>query len=532
MKLLVTILSRQTVVQASIIQEASPDFIFFISTPMAAENGWYEKIPILIKRGAGAEIGYLNVFIEENISLSKFIETVKRHVRILIKKYGVTDLYCDASSGKGIHRIMISEYLKSLSDKKGLDFFLIYFDLDARLINKIAFNKLSFSEYKSSVSIDWRLKERVSLYGAELNAAAAIYDSNDNYFADSQEQFEELYLNLCNSMNLRAFFSSYDNIKSAIDLKSELKNFMVESYLQEQTDKFIQRIFGVMPHIRPEINNAKNSIKAAIADFFKEMRADKRLRSFPASYAFRNAATRYQKRFFSEVNDIAFREIVPFAEKADKAALKSDIAHFSDVLFSKISDKFIAIADVKNIEITDVVFNRFKQKYIKDFERESSLNTRSQISIVFEKIVSYAVFRAIERYPLLKETIASVYQNVKLSGKASSLIEIDTLVIFKNGYLHIFEAKSSHVSNKDLNSRILVMKKYLGESVGMDIVFPFTEGDIAAFEEKDEPFMRKFYSKGLKTVNTWSGFFSTTDKFITPIDKIAERILDLSFKYS
>jgi len=208
------------------------------------------------------------------------------------------------------------------------------------------------------------------------------------------------------------------------------------------------------------------------------------------------------------------------------------VRHFLTVLFDKVVEKINTVSDIKNVEFSEAVFNRFRQKYVKDFQKESQLNTRSQISIVFEKIVSFAVYRAISQNTLLKESIASVHQNVKLDGKSNSLIEIDTLIIFRNGYIHTFEAKSSHVSNKDINSKILVLKKYLGESAGMDIVFPFIETDIIHFEEKDEQHLRKFHGKGLKNVNTWGNFFSSTDKNVVPVDKIGERLVDLALKYS
>ena len=532
MRLLVTILSRQTVVQASLIREAAPDVIIFVSTVMAAENDWHRNIPMLVKRENGEDIKYLNVFIEKNMNLGDIIEMLRRHVGSVVSEYGITEICCDASCGKGIHRILFAEYLKRFSEKHDLDFFLVYFDLDTRQINRIAVREQAFREYRSSVSIDWHLKERLTLYGAELTDFLTIYDAGKNYFAENAEQFEELYTNLCNSMNLRAFFSSYDNMKTIIDLKNELHEFMVKNNREEQIDKFLQRIFGVMPHLRPEINDAKNDIRRKITSFFDEMSSRKELRSFSDSFDFRTTLASYQKRFNAEMPDAVIEKILPLAGEIDKADLKSDVQHFLDVLFSKISEKITSLADVQNVEVTAAVFNRFKQKYVREIERESTLNTRSQISIIFEKLISYAVYRAIEKYPLLKESIASVYQNVKLSGKASSLIEIDTLVVFRNGYLHILEAKSSHVSNKDLNSRILVMKKYLGESVGMDIVFPFTARDIELFKEKNDPFIRKFYSKGLKSAAGWGTFFATTDKEITPIDKIAGRLLDLAAKYS
>ena len=531
MKLLVTILSHQTIVQASLIREAAPDIIIFVSTPMAAENDWHRNIPILVRQKEG-EIKYINAFIEKGMSLSAIIEMLKHHLHSLLSEYDIKEIYCDASCGKGIHRVIFTEYLKRFSEKRNLDFFIVYFDLDTRKINRIAIKNQAFKEYKSSVSIDWHLKDRLSLYGANLTDYLTIKEDGTNYFSENWEQFEELYVNLCNSMNLRAFFSSYDSMKNIVDLKNELRNFVVKNYREEQIDKFLQRIFGVMPHLRKEINDAKNEIQKRLSDFFTGMGNHPELRSFPSSYSFRTTLSMYQKRFNEEMCDMVLSKIMPLTENIDKTALKSDVAHFLDVLFSKISEKITAFAEVKDVEVTSTVFNRFKQKYIREIELESKLNMRSQISVIFEKLISFSVCRAMEKYPLLKETIASVYQNVKLNGKANSLIEIDTLVVFKNGYLHIFEAKSSHVSNKDLNSRILVMKKYLGESVGMDVVFPFTARDIQLFEEKNEVFMRKFYNKGLNSAGSWGTFFSTTDKKITPIDKIAERLLDLAMMYN
>ena len=410
MRVLVTILSRQTVVQASLIREASPDVIIFVSTVMAAENDWHRNIPMLVKRENGEEIKYINVFIEKNMNLGEIIEMLKRHVRNVADEYGITEIFCDASCGKGIHRVVFAEYLKRFSEKHGLDFFLVYFDLDTRQINRIAVKDLAFREYRSSVSIDWHLKERLTLYGAELTDLLTIYDGKTNYFAENAEQFEELYTNLCNSMNLRAFFSSYDNMKTIIDLKNELHDFMVKNFREEQIDKFLQRIFGVMPHLRPEINGAKEGIRQKLTAFFDEMSSRKELRSFSDSFDFRTNLASYQKKFNAEMPDTVIGKILPLAGEVDKADLKSDVQHFLDVLFSKISEKITTLADVQNIEVSSAVFNRFKQKYVREIERESTLNTRSQISVIFEKLISYAVFRAIEKYPLLKESIASVFQ--------------------------------------------------------------------------------------------------------------------------
>ena len=132
MRLLVTILSRQTVVQASLIREAAPDVIIFVSTVMAAENDWHRNIPMLIKRENGEDIKYLNVFIEKNMNLGDIIEMLRRHVGSVVSEYGITEICCDASCGKGIHRILFAEYLKRFSEKHGLDFFLVYFALDTR----------------------------------------------------------------------------------------------------------------------------------------------------------------------------------------------------------------------------------------------------------------------------------------------------------------------------------------------------------------------------------------------------------------
>ena len=531
MRVLVSILSRQTVVQASLIQEAQPDFIIFVSTKLARDNRWEKNLPLLTQL-SDRKVPYVNIKVRKGSSLSDIINLIKTEIKAKFAETPFDEVYFDASSGKGIHRIILSWYLKHFTTKRSLRFFVVYFDLDTRKINKIEIAEKSFREHKTSVSIDWHLKERLTLYGAELTDYLPILDEQNNYFAESEEQFDELYTTLCNSMNLRAFFSSYDSIKSTLELKREYKNFMAESFRTEQIDKFVQRIFGVMPHLRPEINEAKNRIRAAVEGFFERMIHDSELSQPSKSADHKEAEDRFRKEYFSEILRLVKNEIHPHTGDIDKTELDSDIRHFMEVLFDKISSKINDISDSRSVEIDTVTFNRFKQKYIYDIERESTRDMRSLISIIFEKIVSYAVYAALKEHPQLRESIASVYQNVKLSGKSTTVIEIDTLVVFKNGYLHIFEAKSSHVSNKDLNSRLLVIKNYLGESVGMDIVFPFTANDIQLFSERNEPFKRKFKSKGLASAAGWGTFFNTTDKKITPVDKIAERLLELSVAYN
>ncbi len=532
MKLLVSFVARQTVVQTAVLQEAGADHILFITTPMGAENGWYENIPMIIQKKEGGGVSYTNVFISEDISLSVLVETVKRHIHAILDRFPVRELYCDASSGKGIHRIVLANYLKNLAEKREIDYFLIYFDTDTRIINRVCMNKMAFSQYKSRFSIDWHLNDRLSVYGATVADTVPVFDDRTDYFKDTSGQYEELYDNLCSSMILRAFFSSYENIKLLVDLKKELRDFLIESYVKEQVDKFIQRIFGVMPHLKKEIVSTREDIRDSLIQFFNEMVSKKEFSNPSFSYSFRNGLGRQYKKYKSSMISTIFYKTSKLSLVSETTALKKDISIFLEILFEKVAEKVNSVSDVRNIDFPEEQFDRFKQKYVKDLQKESRLDTRSQISIVFEKIVSFAVYKAIMDNPLLKETISSVHQNVKLDGKANSLIEIDTLVIFKNGYIHIFEAKSSHVSNKDINSKILVLKKYLGESAGMDIVFPFTEQDILYFEEKDEKYLKKFHSKGLKNVNTWGNFFSSTDKIVVPVDKIGERLVELALKYS
>lgn len=532
MKLLVSFTARQTVIQAAVVQEAQPDHIIFLTTPLAAENGWHEKKNMIIRFKEGAPVQYTNIFIPEDLSLSTIVETIKRHIHSTAEKFNIEEIYFDASSGKGIHRIVISNYLKGFTEKRKMDYFLIYFDPDTRVINRVCICSGAFSEYKSTFSIDWNLKERLSVYGASMTDSLPVLDNENNYFINFSDQYDELYLNLCSSMILRAFFSSYENIKALVDLKKELRDFVLESHIEEQVDKFIQRIFGIMPHLKKEVLTTRESIRETLLDFFRKMVSKRDFGKPSFSYDFRSGIGKYYKKYTNELSGMIIKKISNPALISDDSGLKKEIAHFLGVLFDKIVEKINYISDTKNVEFPEAVFNRFKQKYVKNFQKESQLNTRSQISIVFEKIVSYAVYKAISENSLLKESIASVHQNVKLDGKSNSLIEIDTLIVFRNGYIHTFEAKSSHVSNKDINSKILVLKRYLGESAGMDIVFPFTEEDISHFENKDEQYLRKFHSKGLKNVNTWGNFFSSTDKNVVPVDMIGERLIELALKYS
>ena len=531
MKLLVSILSRQTVVQKAVVKEAAPDSILFFSTRMSAGNGWYERIPMLVEKAPDFQISYTNIFLPE-ISVEDMIKAVKRHIHRQLEKYPITEIYFDASSGKGIHRIAVFSYLKSLSEKRGLDFFLVYFDNDTRAINKMFICGSTFSQYKSNVSIDWELEDRVTIHGARLADYLTILKGGESFFSESYSQFDELYSNLCSSLILRSFFSSYESIKNLVDVRKDLNEFILKNHVEEQVDKFVQRLFGVMPHLRKDIIEARGEIKSMLVEFFNNMISEKVFLTPTNSYRFKQSRNEFHKRYLNRFTDTILKKIEPFALIPDKEELKNDIYLFMEVLFDKVADRISTLSDVRNIKYPEAVFNRFNEKYVAEIESESTLNTRSKISVIFEKLVSFAVYRAIVANPVLRESIASVFQNVQLDGKTSSLVEIDTLVMFRNGYIHVFEAKSSHASNKDINSKMLVMKKYLGESVGMDIVFPFTAEDIEKLKEKDRQYIKKMYSKGLRNVNTWANFFSGTDKSVTPIDKIEERLVDMVLKYS
>ena len=531
MKLLVSILTRQTVVQKAVVKEAAPDKILFLSTQMAAENGWYERIGMLAEKNKDCQIPYTNIFLPE-INVGEIVKLVKRHIHRQLEKYQVNEIYFDASSGKGIHRIAVFSYLKSLAEKRGIDFYLIYFDNDTRVISKLFISGSTFSQYKSNVSINWKLEDRVTIHGAKLSDYLTILNGDEDFFSDSFDQFNELYSNLCSSMILRSFFSSYESIKNLVDVKKSLNEFIVKNHVEEQVDKFIQRLFGVMPHLRKDVVEAREDIKSMLVEFFNNMTAKKVFLKPVNSYLFKQSRNEFHKKYLNRFTETIINKIAPFALIPDASELKNDIYHFMEVLFDKVVERISTLSDLKNIKYPEEVFNRFNEKYVREIERDSNLNTRSKISVIFEKLVSFAAYKAVLTNPMLRESVASIFQNVQLDGKSSSLVEIDTLVMFKNGYIHVFEAKSSHAANKDINSKILVMKKYLGESVGMDIVFPFTAEDIENLAEKDRQYIKKMYSKGLRNVNTWASFFSGTDKTVTPIDKIEDRLVEMALKYS
>jgi len=531
LKLLVSILTRQTVVQKAVVKEADPDTILFLSTQMAAENGWYERIPMLVEKDDEGRIPYTNIFLPE-IDVSEMIKSVKRHIHQQLERYSVNEIYFDASSGKGIHRIAVFSYLKSLAEKRGIDFYLIYFDNDTRVISRMFICGSTFSQYKSSVSINWKLEDRVTIHGAKLADYLTVLNEEEDFFSNSFDQFNELYSNLCSSLILRSFFSSYESIRNLVDVKKSLNEFIVKNHVEEQVDKFIQRLFGVMPHLRKDVVEAREDIKSMLVEFFNNMTSEKVFLSPVNSFRFKQSRNEFHKKYLNRFTETILKKIKPFALIPNAVELKNDIYHFMEVLFDKVFDRISTLSDIKNIRYPEAVFNRFNEKYVREIEKGSTLNTRSKISIIFEKLVSFAAYKAVMTNPMLRESVASIFQNVQLDGKSNSLVEIDTLVMFKNGYIHVFEAKSSHAANKDINSKILVMKKYLGESVGMDIVFPFTADDIEKLSEKDRQHINKMYSKGLRNVNTWVNFFSGTDKSVTPIDKIEERLVEMALKYS
>ncbi|HDT11541.1 MAG TPA: hypothetical protein ENN58_02255, partial [bacterium] len=76
----------------------------FLSTPLAAENNWHEKNIIVTRLKNDNFVPYMNVFVSEDLSLSILVETVKRHVHQIYRENKISEIYFDASSGKGIHR--------------------------------------------------------------------------------------------------------------------------------------------------------------------------------------------------------------------------------------------------------------------------------------------------------------------------------------------------------------------------------------------------------------------------------------------
>lgn len=533
MKILVSFMSKQTVIQASVIEEASPDFILFFTTPKAAEEQWFKNIPIIIGQLQNKTLPYRNVFIERDISMSLLVQTVKKHVHEILSKNKVSDIILDASSGKGIHRIIISNYLKELSRKREIDYSMIYFDTDSRKIVDIGIHEKSFSEHKKEIYVDWNLEDRLSIYGAELVEYTTVLTSSINYFENSENQFEELFSELLTSIDLRAFFTSYDNIKSVVNERNKFEDSMFSNYIESEIERFIISIFGIMPHHRDKITIAKKNITETLNKFYNEFASSNFFSTPVYTSKYKTLINKISKSLTknlqNEVLDILEKE----AENDENLEIiKSNVPIYIEILYENIMKKAKVITNLKQIDFSTSTFNKFKKKYIKDIEKSQTLNNRALISIVFEKIVSFAVFSAIKKNEILSDTISGVFQNVKLDGKSGSLIEIDNLILFKNGYIHIFEAKTSHVYNKDINSKIMVLKKYLGENIKMDIVFPFTFLDIELLQEKNRKFIKSAHKSGFKHINSWLNFFHSTDKSITCVDKIEQRLIDIALKYS
>jgi len=533
MKILVSFMSKQTVIQASVIKEASPDQILFITTPKAAEEEWELNIPIITRIKKNHSIPFRNVFIDPDISLSILVETVKKHIHSFLLIEKIKEIVLDASSGKGIHRIAISNYLRQLCFKRNINFSMIYFDTDIRKIVDLKIFDRSFHQSTRPISVSWKLEDRLSIFGAIVREYTTIYNSKVRYFKESEEKFKNLYDTLLSSIDLRTFFISYDNIKSVILGKHDLKELIIEKHIVREIKEFTLKVFGIIPHERSELLNIKHQVSEFLKENFRAAFSSEFFSSLPYSENYKSQLSDDYRRLSSTVNDevLTLLESVTNSDE-DVKQLRSNLTVHIDTMLKNISDEARFLMKIKNIDFPESIFNEYKQKYIHDIEDNKTLNNRALISIVFEKIVSYSVSSAIKNNKLLRDSISSVYQNVKLDGNSGTLIEVDSLILFKNGYVHIFEAKTSTIYNKDINSKLLVLKKYLGENVKMDIVFPFSARDIELLTEKDAEFVKTIYRAGLKHINSWLNFFHTTDKSIVSIDSIEQRLIDIALKYS
>lgn len=523
MNLLIAFVSRQTVVQAAIIKQADPDYILFFTTPKAAEEKWYEQLPMIVSL-SGKKIEYKNIFIDKTLTMTEIVDVIKFHVREKIAAEDVKKIVLDSSSGKGIHRITAGNYLKQLTQKVNIPFSMIYFDPDVRKIYYIKVHEKSFSQETFPVEFDWNIKERIEMYGASLREYKRIYDDKSCWF-EGKDSYNSLFDEICSDINLRSYFLSFENIKEAAskyDDESIVKKF-IEKELLEVKDK----LSGIIPRKDTDslsaIKDSLLQLKERFVQYFKEEYISKPKYFDNYSEVLKSSET----KLYQSIDKIIlanFTEIEPKV-KSKITALASETT-FAMMQYGKTLRK------INQVNFPEQLYNSYSSNpLIDETGEEVFLTNRTAIANVFEKLVSYAVCRAIKKNPILKESITSVYQNVKIDKELGTMIELDTMVVFGNGHIHIFEAKSSQTYNKDINSRLLVIRKYLGRTVEMDLVFPWASDDLEKLETKDRHFMSLLRKKGVRHTSTWINFISRTDKNITPLDQIETRLLSIAERY-
>ena len=516
MKILVNLVSRQTIIQVSVVKEANPDFILFITTEKGAEEQWYQQIPVITAIKNKPSIPYRNVFLEPDLTLSKLIETVKKHIHELILTLKVTEIVMNASSGKGIHRISLSDYLKRLCDKRGLDYSIVYFDTDRRKMVSInVFNKF-FKEKVSSFSIEWNIEDRLSIYGATVRDYSLVCDESYCSFADQLEKFSDLYSTFCSSVTLRTFFTSYENIRSLVSRKNEFEKFAFSDFIDFEIEKLLRKIFGLIPSKDDMFMEVIDNIATIISDFFCKSFGEENIldESYDPEYKIKLFKT--LSEFSSVLTENIKTEIFVLTDDADaRETISAFIPSALKSLCRDVAEKIKLFYDIQHVNFSEQLFNDYRAKFVDKTEfNERIFQGRAELAQVFEKMVSFAV-----------------YQNVRLDGSGGTLIELDTMVLFRNGYIHIFEAKTGAIYNKDINSRIMILKKFLGDNVTMDIVIPFIRDDIELLLEKDEDLVQELYSFGLKNLNSWMNFLRTTDKSVIALDDIEGRLFEVAMLY-
>ncbi len=523
MNLLIAFVSRQTVVQASIIKQANPDYILFFTTPKAAEEKWYEQIPLLVSL-SGKAIEYKNIFIDKTSTMTAIVDIIKIHTRELIAEKKVTNMVLDASSGKGIHRITAGNYLKRLAEKVNISFSMIYFDPDVRKIYLIKVHEKSFAQETFPVKFDWNIKERVEMYGATLREYKEIY--NDKYcWFTGLESYSRLFDEICGDVNLRSYFLSFENIKEAASKYGD--ESIIHKFIEKELSEVEDTLTGIIPRNENDsldaIKNTVKELKNTFVNYFREEYI-----SDPKFFEdYSEVVKASETKLYHNIDKIITGNFAEISNevKSKIAALASDTT-FTMMQYGKTMRK------INQVSFPEQLYNSYSSKPLIDESGEKVfLTSRTTIANVFEKLVSYAVCRAIEKNPILKESITSVYQNVKIDKELGTMIELDTMVVFGNGHIHIFEAKSSQTYNKDINSRLLVIRKYLGRTVEMDIVFPWSSTDIEKLETKDQHFMSQLRKKGVRHTSTWINFLTQTDKTVTPLDQIETKLLSIAERY-
>ncbi|MBK5938245.1 hypothetical protein [Halochromatium roseum] len=522
--LLMAMVSRDPLVLAKLVRTLRPRRVLLCSTPHASASGWTqaaERMLIAFQHSHPDSLIGFQVIALDQPSLAQRIAQYRQ--ALTDAGHGLLSqgarIALDCTTGQGLFHITGVEALKQLAAALRGEVFAAYCDADDGRV--LLTDTVSPDQGVVEVPIELELTpgreliERFSMYGVDPRDGEQLWQ-RQGLDASAHEAHCALYDALCHDRTLRLLFSSYmpqlrawKQARPSAQAPSSPQSF--SSWIKDQADAFARNAASKArnPAALPQIHSDFVALLRSVVTPYDDLPGwQAQWNRDPRLSVLRRSANEYagqvlfkqlrqQQRSspqITELNTWAMQQPKQFIDALCQVLMSASDPVEGSVFAAASSDEF----------------KRFLRDMLATIDLQDSLKTlilkSERLSFLFERCIGHAVVRGLERHRL--DSVAGVWQNVRLCREDRYLAEFDTLILFRDGRLTVLESKlhPESADHKKIEANIKTTRDFGGAYSDYLLVYPLTTADLNALQQASlatEQGRAPWIQRGMQDVHAW-----------------------------